>query len=124
PSARCTARSTRWSSSSSVRRPPAPPERPGRGVLDPVRRLPERGLPGQPQFGAPSGDDGLAVAPGVGPGVEVADPYHRVPALVELAGEVGIAAVGQALAVHDQLAPPLAVVVTLPPQVQAGAQGE
>ena len=49
--------------------------------------------------------------------------HEGVPDLVELAGQLGVPAVLDALPVHMELAPPFAVVVTLPAEVEARPRG-
>ena len=59
-----------------------------------------------------------------GPGVEIPDVDEGVADLVELSDQLGVPAVGQALAVDVELAAPLAVMVAPPAEVEAGAQME
>ena len=78
----------------------------------------------RPSAGWSPGDHRLAVAEPLGAGVEVVDDDDRVAELVELAGQRRVAAVLEVLTVHVELAAPLAVVVALPAEVEAGPEVE
>ena len=75
-------------------------------------------------MGMGAGDHRLTVAPSLGPGGRLADVHEGVPQLVELVGDLRPAAVLDPFPIHRQLAAPLAMMVALPPEVEAGPQVE
>src|SRR4051812_15707612 len=87
-------------------------------------RLQERSLLEQAELGVASGPDRLAVAPPGGVLDRIVHHDERVADLVELPSHGRIGAVRQPLAVDDELTSPVAVMMTLPAEVQPCSEVE
>ena len=105
------------------RRPLTGPVRAGRTSCS--RRLPERGVGASaPAPGTLRTIIGWQLPQPSAPVSEIPDVDHGVTDLVQLPDQHRVPAVGQALPVDVELAPPLAVVVSLPAEVEPGPQVE